>query len=278
MTVVNVAAPPPVHVATSAPIQQPVTPRAATAAPLAVLPAENPGATGSPPVSAPAVANPAAGKSEKPGLLARLNPFRSKPERAAAPTGTVVVVNPAVTSPAESGASASKKFPRYTYSRPAAPAAGNRPEAQRAFAAGVKAQDSGNPAEAARQYDLAATADPSYFDAQYNYAVLTMRANAAGSLPIWEKVLAIDPDSVNARHSFALALKQAGFVEDAVAELEKIIETKPSEARAHLTLANICAQQLGDARRAREHYMKVVELDPRDPQAPAIRFWLAANP
>jgi len=30
--------------------------------------------------------------------------------------------------------------------------------------------------------------------------------------------------------------------------------------------------------KARQHYLKVLEVEPRHPQAGAIRYWLAANP
>jgi len=48
--------------------------------------------------------------------------------------------------------------------------------------------------------------------------------------------------------------------------------------RAHLALANLCAQSLHDPAQARRHYQKVLELDPTNAQAADIRFWLAANP
>jgi hypothetical protein len=35
---------------------------------------------------------------------------------------------------------------------------------------------------------------------------------------------------------------------------------------------------LNDVEKARVHYTRVLELEPRNSQAPAIRFWLAANP
>ena len=52
----------------------------------------------------------------------------------------------------------------------------------------------------------------------------------------------------------------------------------PGEARAHVALANLYAQQLGQPARAREHYLRLLELDPQHPQATAIRYWLEANP
>jgi Flp pilus assembly protein TadD len=43
-------------------------------------------------------------------------------------------------------------------------------------------------------------------------------------------------------------------------------------------LGNLYAEQLRDIPRARQHYNKVLQLDPRNPQAQSIRYWLVANP
>ena len=124
----------------------------------------------------------------------------------------------------------------------------------------------------------AATLDPSWFEAQYNTGVMAHRLhNYALALPRYEAALAIQPDSVDARYNFALALKAGGYPLDAANELKKILAANPSETRAHLALANICAQSLRDMDEARMHYQKVLELDPKCPQASDIRFWLSAN-
>ena len=65
---------------------------------------------------------------------------------------------------------------------------------------------------------------------------------------------------------------------DAVNELEKITAENPDEVRAQLALGNLYAQQLRDATQAREHYLKVLQLDPRNPQATDIHYWLLQNP
>lgn len=133
--------------------------------------------------------------------------------------------------------------------------------------------------EASISYQKAINLDPSYFDAHYNSALLAFQSgDGARALIGWEMALAIDASSVNARYNFALALKQGGYAHDAVNELEKILEGNPSDTRAHLSLANLYAQQLNERGKARSHYLKVLESEPRNPQAPAIRFWLAANP
>ena len=90
--------------------------------------------------------------------------------------------------------------------------------------------------------------------------------------------LAIQPDSTDARYNFALTLKSAGYVTDAMNELKKIVTANPDEARAQLALGNLYAEQMRDPAQARPHYLKGLALDPRNPQATDIRFWLSANP
>jgi tetratricopeptide (TPR) repeat protein len=143
----------------------------------------------------------------------------------------------------------------------------------------VKAQRARNTNQALRAYQVSINADPTYFDAQYNAALLALQAGDLNhALAGWETALALEPDSLNARYNFALALKQANYMHDAAVELERILEAKPNDSRAHLTLANLYSQQLNERGKARVHYMKLLELEPRNPQAPAIRFWLASNP
>ena len=84
--------------------------------------------------------------------------------------------------------------------------------------------------------------------------------------------------AVDARYNFALVLKQANYLADAVNELERLLASYPNETRANLALGNLYAQQFHQPAKARQHYLKVLEVDPRHPQAGAIRYWLAANP
>ena len=98
------------------------------------------------------------------------------------------------------------------------------------------------------------------------------------SLSSYETALAIEPNSIDARYNFALALKAAGYVPDAVVELRKILASNPNDVRSHLELGNLYSQQLRDVSHAREEYLKVLQLDPGNPQASNIQFWLSANP
>ena len=109
-------------------------------------------------------------------------------------------------------------------------------------------------------------------------AVFLLTRNLPLALTAYETALALRPDSVDARYNFALVLKQANHPVDAVNELKRIVRSSPNETRAHVALGNLYAQQLRQPAKARQHYLKVLELAPQHPQAGAIGFWLAANP
>ena len=178
--------------------------------------------------------------------------------------------------------SAPATFSRYAYASARAPKTGNHAAAAGAFTQAQEFEQDSRWVEAMQAYQQAAQFDPAWFEAQYNYGMLSFRLrDYQQSLTAYETALAIQPASADARYNFAQALKAAGYVPDAVNELKKVIAGHPGgvrEARAHLALGNLYAQQLHDPAPAREHYLKVLELDPQNPQATDIRFWLAANP
>ena len=170
-------------------------------------------------------------------------------------------------------------FPRYNYLSPRRPSAGDRRAAGGAFTQARVAEQNEKWPDALNDYRQAAALDPAWFEAQYNAGVIAQRLrNYDSALASYETALALRPDSVDARYNFALALKAAGYVPDAADELKKILSANPGEVRAHLALANLCAQSLHDPAQARRHYLQVLALDPKNPQATDIRFWLAANP
>ena len=184
------------------------------------------------------------------------------------PAKPVVIIPPA---PVE--------FARYNYLSPRRPQAGDRRAATGAFTQARLAEQNDNWDAALAAYRQAAALDPAWFEAQYNAGVIAHRLrNYSAALANYEAALALQPDSVDARYNFALALKASGYVPDAADELKKILAANPAEVRAHLALANLCAQSLHDPAQARRHYQKVLELDPTNAQAADIRFWLAANP
>jgi tetratricopeptide (TPR) repeat protein len=246
-----------------------------------------PGAAADNTISADAAAS-ATTPNQKPGIWHRLfGPKRENPpnekyfESGLTPLpsadGTPPV--PAAAKPVEAAPVPEVTFARYSFLSPRKPPAGDRYAASGAFTrAREYEQDEKWPA-AMQWYQQAAEFDPSWFEAQYNTGVLAYHVqNYSLALPHYETALAINPDSTDARYNFALALAAAGYVPDAVNELKKILKAKPGEARAHLELANIYAQSLHDNPEARPHYLKVLELEPDNPKAAQIGFWLSENP
>jgi tetratricopeptide (TPR) repeat protein len=174
---------------------------------------------------------------------------------------------------------AAPTFPRYLYQSPRKPAAGDRGAASGAFTKAHQFEQRTRWADALEWYRRAAAADPDWFEAQFNCGVLSYRLrDFTASISAYEMALAIQPESVDARFNFALALKAAGYAQDAVNELKKVVAANPNEVRAQLALGNLYAQQMRDPAQARQHYLKVLALDPHNAQASDIRFWLSANP
>ncbi len=206
-----------------------------------------------------------------------VTPLSSSPEPV--PAATSSETPPVAAAPVKVVPPAPPAFPRYLYLSPSKPKAGDRKAAATAFAAAQQSEQNQDWLAAMNSYRKAAGLDPSWFEAQYNYAVLANRLHEfSRSLAASEMALALQPDSADARYNFALALKSAGYATDAVNELKKILAVNPDEARAQLALGNLYAQQMRDPAQARPHYLKWLELDPQNPQATNIRFWLSANP
>ncbi len=182
---------------------------------------------------------------------------------------------PTRTESASLPAAAPPTFPRYTYTSPKSPAAGNRAEAERWVVEGLTAHKAGRVVEARAAYSRAAQADPAHFAAQYNLAVAESELqNWPRALSTYEQALALNPADLRARYGFALALERAGYPLDAAAELEKVLARDPAHVEAHLALANLHATTLGNVARAREHYQRVLQLHPQHPQAAQIKRWL----
>jgi len=248
---------------------------------LVLKPAQELAGVPAPPPPEPPAPDRAASTNEstngaKRGFLSRLNPFggKSKTSTAAPAADTVVAPGTDAAMPRHLAG-----VPRYTYLSPAVPAVGNRAESEKAFNRGLKAQKGGNRAEAVSEYQAAVKADPANYDAYYNLGLAALGSGETRlSLWAYEIALALKPDAGDARYNFALALKAGGYWLDARDQLQKLLDADASEARAHLSLGNLYSQQLEEPRLAREHYLRVLELNPRHAEAAKIRYWLAANP
>ena len=138
-----------------------------------------------------------------------VTPLSPIPEPAPAVTSTAAEQVPAA--PVKLAPPAPPVFPLFAYRSPPAPKAGDRKAAAAAFAAAQQSEQKLDWAAAMNSYQKAAQLDPSWFEAQYNYAVLANRQREfSHSLAASELALALQPDSADARYNFALALKSSG--------------------------------------------------------------------
>ncbi len=180
--------------------------------------------------------------------------------------------------PAQHESKAPPTFPHYGYQAPARPHEGDHRAASGSFTRARVYEQGGQWMDAMQAYRSAAEFDPGWYEAQYNFGVLSYRlGNHRQAMEAYEMALAIQPDSVDARYNFALALKAGGYVPDAVNELKKLLNQHPDEVRARLALGNLYAQKLHETNAAREQYLKVLEMEPGNPSAGEIRNWLSAH-
>jgi Tfp pilus assembly protein PilF len=279
-------------------------------------PAKAPTPTAAPPVELATAGKPAARPESPPPqpvtpvVPRRVEPVAPRPEpRPAPPPVTPVTPAPRISEPAVTrtevatatpGTPAPAPTPPSAPARPAAqvampahldaagvgypyaslgqPAAGDRADAIRLLNEGINAHRAFRAEEALELYRRAAKADPSLFEVHYNRGVAAFEQGEMGeALRAYEQALAIDPDSVPARFNFATTLRRSGYPADAAAQLEQVVAAHPDETRAHLALGDLYARQFRDRQRARERYLRVLELEPKHPNAPALRLWLEAN-
>ena len=170
-------------------------------------------------------------------------------------------------------------YPRYSYQEYPIPGPGNRGQARTFIIRGVREQKRKQYVDAISEYRTALQWDPASFDAYYNLGVSAFQAGMTStSLEAFERSLVIEPSSVKARYNFALALRKAGYPVDAAAELKAIEQHEPDDVRVQLALGNLYTQALLKDDLARQHYAKVLELEPTHPQSTAIRYWMELHP
>jgi Flp pilus assembly protein TadD len=259
-----VSAPPPPIGAEIKRVAEPVIKPVVDDSRVAVVRTENP---------APAAATSAAPESK--GFFAKLNPFKRDPKASPAPikTSTPIAAG-AITKP-----SAGTNADSYATLPAGKAKVGDRKAAESELARGQQEQRAKRLAEALQFYRRAVSLDESYFEAHYclGLAAFEIR-NFKLAATAWQNAIALRPDSGDARYNYALTLKADGRFSEAAEQLEKLLALHPDEARGHLTLGILYADKVRDIPRARQHYQRVLQLDPRNPQADAIRYWLVANP
>ena len=212
--------------------------------------------------------------------LATPGPSESSPPPKPAPVAAPVAAPvPISNTPAAAPAVQYVVIARYRYQNPVVAQGGDRDRALQQVREGAVLHQRRQLVEASKLYREAVRSDPSLFEARYNLALVALESGAVDeALSEGEVALALNPSSGSARYNFALALEAGGYSRDAAQELERILTAEPSSSRTHLALANTYAQKLFDFPKARTHYLRVLQLEPSNPRANDIRYWLAAHP
>lgn len=166
-------------------------------------------------------------------------------------------------------------------SRPATPGLPptNPSAAALALQEGQQAQRDRRLTAAVQAYRRAITLSPDMFEAHYclGLAAYELRDFSAAA-QAWATALRLRADSADTRYNYALALRAEAKYAQAITELEQLVKLHPDEARGHLMLGILYSERIIDVPRARLHFNRVLQLDPQNSQAPAIRSWLATHP
>lgn len=151
--------------------------------------------------------------------------------------------------------------------------------AQLALQAGQQAQRDRRLADAAQAYRRAIALEPGMFEAHYclGLAAYELRDFSAAS-QAWATALRLRSSSADTRYNYALSLKAEAKYAQAITELERLVTLHPDEARGHLMLGILYSERIIDVPKARLHFNRVLQLEPQNSQAPAIRSWLASHP
>jgi spermidine synthase len=89
-------------------------------------------------------------------------------------------------------------------------------------------------------FEAARESDPQSFGARVGLAQIRERAQAwPEAAALWTEALSLRPDSVPARYQLAFCLWRQGKTDDARAELRKVLDRDPANARASRLLAEI---------------------------------------
>lgn len=122
----------------------------------------------------------------------------------------------------------------------------------------------GNTQQALVHIDKATQIDANNYKAWYNKGVLLLRtSDTKGALEALNRAIAIN-DYSKALFTRALLYQQTERCNQAIADIQKVLEAEPDNARAHYIYGD-CQEQQGNIRFALQEYNKAIELDNTDP-------------
>jgi len=111
-------------------------------------------------------------------------------------------------------------------------------------------------------YKMILASDPQDWDTHHTLAMFYLRSGQrALALPHFEQALEYQPDYVEARVNYGIALAQGKELEHAVAQFEKALDSKPGFVQAHFNLG-MALELLGRSEAAKPHLDEVLRQRP----------------
>jgi tetratricopeptide (TPR) repeat protein len=134
----------------------------------------------------------------------------------------------------------------------------------------------GDPAQAAVLAGKALEIEPGNANAlKVRYDALRQAGDEEGARAALDALIAGDPEWASTDlYNHAVELYNADDMANAAAALERVVELKPDDARAHFLLG-MAKYNIGEADDAKQHLSRFLELAPDDPDAPLARQMLS---
>jgi tetratricopeptide (TPR) repeat protein len=149
-------------------------------------------------------------------------------------------------------------------------------EALQALTRGQQHMERGDGERAQYEFRRALELNADSATAWFNLAqTLHQRGDPDLAVDAFREGLAREPANAPMRYNAALSLHALGRTAEARAQLDHLVRTQPEYAAPRYLLGLLEAAEPDGRTAARAHFEEFLRLSPRDPNAPAVREWLA---
>ena len=181
-------------------------------------------------------------------------------------------IEPATVKPVQQAPGSSRTL-RYTK-----PVVRNTRAAVQAYNRGALYQEKEDWERAVYYYTRALENDDSFVNAFYNLGtVFWEKGDLDLAKDAYLHALQLQPQMMNARYNLALILRDRKERDAAIEQLQTILVSNPNYAQAYYTLGLLYAENETTIEKAKQYYIRYLELAPNDSSAGTVRQWLAAH-
>ena len=144
---------------------------------------------------------------------------------------------------------------------------------------GIRAQQTGRPADAIPFYLRAVQCRPEMATAHYNLGLAYRETgDPARARDAFAAAITAKPDLAAAHYMLGLSLRDLGQTNAALQSFSETLRTDPNYADAHFALALSHAPRPEERLLARRHFLRYLELSPESPSATEVHRWLSEHP